>query len=138
MNSIMQAMAEPLGPKQLGCGISRGVEAAVHATWIYVHNLQPQHLILELDCRNAFNCLHRDMMLMTVREVVPELFPLGHLLFSLIIHGMLQQLKSEFGVFHLDDGTLGGNLEEVLRDLRIVERKLLVTSIVKLLTRNTN
>ena len=41
MNSIMQAMVEPLGPKQLGYDISRGVEAAVHATWIYVHNLQP-------------------------------------------------------------------------------------------------
>ena len=78
MNSIKQAMAEPLGPKQLGYGISHGAEAAVHATWIYVHNLQPQHLILKLDCRNAFNCLHGNMMLMTVREVVPELFPLIH------------------------------------------------------------
>ena len=35
---------------------------------------------------------------------------------------MLQQLKGEFVVFYLDDGTLGGHLEEVLRDLRMVER----------------
>ena len=45
-NRIMQAMAELLGPKQLGYGIPREVEAAVHATCIYLHNLQPQHLIL--------------------------------------------------------------------------------------------
>ena len=35
---------------------------------------------------------------------------------------MLQQLKGEFGVFYLDDGTLGGSLEEVLRYLRMVGR----------------
>ena len=52
---------------------------------------------------------------------------LGHLLFSLTIHGMLQQLKGEFGVFYLGDGTLGGNLEEVLRDLCMAEHELLVT-----------
>ena len=34
----------------------------------------------------------------------------------------MQQLKVEFGVFCLDDGTLGGSLEEVLRGVRMVER----------------
>ena len=81
-NSIMQAMAELLGPKQLGYGISRGAEAAVHATQVYLHNLQPQHFILKLDFRNAFNCLHRDKMLMAVREMVPELFLLIHSVYS--------------------------------------------------------
>ena len=148
----MQAMAELLRPKQLGYGIPRGAEAAVHATRIYLHNLQPQHLILKLDFRNAFNCLHRDKMLAAVREMVPELYPLIHsaysspsslffgesvlqssegvqqgdplgpLLFCLTIHDMLMQLRGEFGVFYLDDGTLGGSLEEVLRDVRMVER----------------
>ena len=91
-------------------------------------------------------------MLMAVREMVPELFPLIHLaysspsclffgesilqssegvqqgdplgplLFCLTIHDMLQQLKGEFGVFYLADGTLGGSLVEVLRDVRMVER----------------
>ena len=151
-NRIMQAMAELLRPKHLGYGIPRGAEAAVHATRIYLHNLQPQHLILKLDFRNAFNCLHRDKMLAAVREMVPELYPLIHsaysspsslffgesvlqssegvqqgdplgpLLFCLTIHDMLMQLRGEFGVFYLDDGTLGGSLEEVLRGVRMVER----------------
>ena len=75
---IMQDMAELLRPKQLGFGISQGAEAAVHATRIFLHNLQPQQLILKLDFRNAFNCLHRDKMLTAVREKVPGLFPLIH------------------------------------------------------------
>lgn len=33
----MQDMAELLGPKQLGYGIPRGAEAAVHATQIYLY-----------------------------------------------------------------------------------------------------
>ena len=81
-NRIMQAMAELLRPKQLGYGIPRGAEAAVHAARIYLHNLQPQHLILKLDFRNAFNCLHRDKMLAAVREMVPELYPLIHSAYS--------------------------------------------------------
>ena len=135
--SIMQDMAELLRPKQLGFGISRGAEAAVHASRIFLHNLQPQQLILKLDFRNAFNCLHRDKMHTAVREKVPGLFPLIHsvysspsclffgesilqsaegvqqgdplgpLLFCLTIHDMLQQVNCEFGVFYLDDGTLG-------------------------------
>ena len=150
--SIMQDMAELLRPKQLGFGISRGAEAAVHATRIFLHNLQPQQLILKLDFRNTFNSLHRDKMLTAVRQKVPGLFPLIHsaysspsclffgestlqsaegvqqgdplgpLQFCLTIHDMLQQVNCEFGVFYLDDGTLGGSLEEVLRDVRMVEQ----------------
>ena len=111
-----------------------------------------QQLILKLDFQNAFNCLHRDKMLMAVREKVPGLFPLIHsaysspsclffgesilqstegvqqrdplgpLLFCLTIHDMLQQVNCEFGVFYLDDGRLGGSLEDVMRDVRMVEQ----------------
>ena len=57
-NSVMLAMAELLGPNQLGYGIPHRAEAAVHTTRTYLHNLQPKHLILKLDFKNAFNCLH--------------------------------------------------------------------------------
>ena len=46
--------------------------------------------------------------------------PLGPLLFCLAIHPMVLQLRSEFRVFYLDDGTLGGSVPEVLEDLQLV------------------
>ena len=47
--------------------------------------------------------------------------PLGPLLFCLAIHQLITQLRSEFHAFYLDDGTLGGDVESVVRDLRLVE-----------------
>ena len=49
--------------------------------------------------------------------------PLGPLLFCLVIHPLILQLKSEFRLFYLDDGTIGGSEPEVLEDLRFVERE---------------
>ena len=49
--------------------------------------------------------------------------PLGPLLFCLVIHPLVLQLKSEFRIFYLDDGTLGGMETEVLQDLQWVERE---------------
>ena len=148
----MQAMGALLAPHQLGYGVPLGAEAAVHATRIFLQNLQPGHLILKLDFRNAFNCLRRDKMIKAVGKLVPELLPLvlsaysspsslfygeniilssegvqqgdplGPLLFCLAIHDMVQQLCSELNVFYLDDGTLGGTLDDVLQDLSTVQR----------------
>ena len=141
-----------LAPRQLGFGIPRGAEAAVHATRHYVDNLQPGHLVLKLDFRNAFNCARRDKMLDAVKDLAPGLLPfvyfaycepsslfwgdkllqsaegvqqgdpLGPLLFCLTIHQLLLQLNSEFCIFYLDDGTLGGRTEDVLRDLLTVQQ----------------
>ena len=49
--------------------------------------------------------------------------PLGPLLFCLVIHHLVLRLKSEFRVFYLDDGTLGGTEVEVLQDFQLVERE---------------
>ena len=54
-------------------------------------------------------------------EGVQQGDPLGPLLFFLAIHKLITQLRSEFHVFYLDDGTLGGDIESVVRDLRLVE-----------------
>ena len=50
--------------------------------------------------------------------------PLGPLLFCLSIHKLSAKLKSELAVFYLDDGTLDGNWEEVLSDLRLIEEEV--------------
>ena len=54
-------------------------------------------------------------------EGVQQGDPLGPLFFSLTIHHLLNQLSSEFKVFYLDDGTLGGTIEEVVNDLGMLE-----------------
>ena len=54
-------------------------------------------------------------------EGVQQGDPLGPLLFCLAIHPLIEKLTSEFVVFYLDDGSLGGRVGEVLRDLQTVE-----------------
>ena len=91
--------------------------------------------------------VRRDKILQAVRDSCPELYhfvgsayctpssvfcgdhilqseegvqqgdPLVPLLFCLTIHPLVSQLRSEFKVFYLDDGTLRGSVESVLRDL---------------------
>ena len=142
-----------LAPRQLEFGVSRGMEAAVHAARIFLRDLKSNQVMMKVDFRNAFNSVHRDKMLLAVEEFIPELLPfvhsaywestslmwdsevvhssegvqqgdaLGPLLFCLSIHKLCAKLKSELAVFYLDDGTLGGNWEEVLSDLRLIEEE---------------
>ena len=150
-STVLQSMGAYLAPLQLGYGTPSGAEAAAHAARFYLQNAQANHLMLKLDFKNAFNCLRRDKMLEAVRKAAPELLPfvhsayekssslfcggsillsqegvqqgdpLGPLLFCLTIHPMVLQLRSEFRVFYMDDGTLGGSLPDVLEDLQLVE-----------------
>ena len=145
----MRAMGAHLAQHQLGCGVPMGTETAAHAACIFLHHLQPGHLLLKLDFKNAFNCLHRQKI--AVRDQLPELFPLvlsaysapsclffgqeiiqstegvqqgyslGPLLFCITIHNMVQQLCSQLNVFYLDYGNLGGSLDVVLQNFHSVE-----------------
>ena len=47
--------------------------------------------------------------------------PLGPLLFCLSIHQLSTQLSSHFKMFYLDDGSLGGTVNDVLHNLSIFE-----------------
>ena len=78
-NRVMQAMGALLAPHQLGYGVPLGVEAAVHATHVFLQNLQPGRLILKLDFRNAFNCLRRDKMIKAVGEAGATISSFGSL-----------------------------------------------------------
>ena len=55
-------------------------------------------------------------------EAVQQGDPLGPLLFCLAVHSVLLNIQSELCVGYLDDITIGGELEDVLGDLRMVER----------------
>ena len=137
-----------LAPQQLGCSVPLGCEAAAHADRLYLQNM---HLLLKLNFKDAFNTLRRDKMLESVKEYTLESFtfihaayrqasllfcgdhiletaegvqqgdPLGPLLFCLTIQSLILKLQSEFSVFHLDDGTIGGSVEDVIHDLQLVE-----------------
>ena len=45
------------------------------------------------------------------------------LLFCIAIHDLVSALSSEFKVFYLDDGTIGGSPESLTADLRTIEEK---------------
>ena len=68
-------MAERFLPVQLGFGVPRATEAAVHAARCFVSNLQSGQGLLKLDFSNAFNTLDRNAMLESVRQELPELYP---------------------------------------------------------------
>ena len=44
----------------IGYVVPFGCEAAVHAAHCYLQSLDPNHLTLKFDFRNAFNTLRRD------------------------------------------------------------------------------
>ena len=89
---------------------------------IAVRNQVPELLPLVLSAYGAPSCLLFGQEIIQSAEGVQQGDPLGPLLFCLTIHNMVEQLRSQLNVFYLDDGNLGGSLEEVLHDLRSVER----------------
>ena len=138
--SVRESLGEVLARLQLGFGTPMGIQAAVHFARIYLHSMDPTHLLLKLDFSKAFNTIRRDKILSSVLDKFPEIYPLVYscynhhhfkfvlweqhhsicrrdatrsdplvpLLFSLMLHSVLLDLKSEFKVFYLDNGTLGG------------------------------
>ena len=45
------------------------------------------------------------------------------MLFCLTIHELVSSLSSELNVFYLDDGTIGGSLEDLRADVRKIEKQ---------------
>ena len=104
-------------------------------------------VVAKIDFTNAFNSLHRVLMLRSVAERVPGIYrfchlcysqppvlkyetriilsqegphqgdPLGPLLFCLSIHSDLERLKSELVAGFMDDLTLGGPAQSVAADI---------------------
>ena len=147
---VMEEMGTLVRPAQLGYGTRGGCEAAVHATRAFLEEEEETQVLLKMDFRNAFNTIHRDAMLHAVRTHLPDYFrfvwqmyrlptqlsfgeyvlhsaagvqqgdPLAPLLFCLVTREVTRTMTSPLNVWYLDDGTVGGSLEEVERDLRRV------------------
>lgn len=110
-------------------------------------NRDTNFVLLKIDAKNAFNSIERDIMLSAVLNTVPSIYnyiwqcysspstlffgdykiqskigcqqgdPCGSMLFSLTIHPIITSLLSDLNLWYLDDGTLAGPPETVLKDL---------------------
>ena len=150
--AVTVKMAERFLPVKLGFGVPRATESAAHAARQYLSNLQPGYGLLKLDFSNAFNSIRRDVMFATVLREMPELYPfvhmcynsasllsfgefllqseegaqqgdpLGRLLFCVSIMDLVRNMTSELNIWYMDDGTIGGQLNDLLHDLDIVRR----------------
>ena len=148
MKYALAGLGDSLLPTQLGVGVPGGCEAAVHAARRFIADMPDEHVVAKLDFSNAFNCVHRDIMLKAVADRLPNLYkfchlaysqpsmlqygrhtimseegaqqgdPLGPLLFCLAIHPLLQSMRSPLSFSYIDDVTLGGPIQDVSADIQ--------------------
>ena len=147
---VLESSAPMLAPTQLGVGVKGGAEAAIHATRRYLEDMTAGKLIAKLDFKNAFNSISRSQMLDAVATYAPEIYhlcysayahssflsfgehsilsaegaqqgdPLGPFLFCITIQPILDKLQSELILGYLDDITIGGDVEQVAKDINLV------------------
>ena len=145
-------MKDFLSPRQAGIGISVYLEAIVHSTRRFIHNMPADHVVFKLEFSNAFNSLHRDYILRCVADTIPESYTfcytsynvdsklqfgdfiilslvgpqqgdhLSELLFCLGIHQILQYISSPFSAGLFHDIALGAN-ESVVTDIKLIKSK---------------
>jgi hypothetical protein len=119
----------------------------------FVQSMPDDYVVAKLDFSNAFNTLHRDAMLQSVIEEIPEIYkfchlaynnpsslkfgnftilsqegpqqgdPLGPLLYCLPTHKILTSIHSEFVAGYMDDLTLGAEASVVADDIEFIRRE---------------
>lgn len=149
---IISDLIDKFEPHQLGFGIKGGCEAAVHAVRTFVGK-NINEVLLKVDVKNAFNSVNRSAILNEIQKCTPKMYryllqcygtpskllfrdnllssevgcqqgdPLGPAIFSLAIHSIISSLKSKLNIWYLDDGTLGGEPDDVLADLTSIITK---------------
>ena len=147
LKSLSSDIGEQLRPAQLGYGTSGGCEAAVHSSRQFIENMSEEQVFVKIDMKNAFNTIRRDTFLQAVRERVPGLYrllwqaysrptplyfgtvriqsatglqqgdPCGPAVFSLGIDAAVREVQSAFNMWYLDDGSIGGSVDTICRDL---------------------
>ena len=75
MEAVGRELGQSLAPLQVGIGISGGVEAVAHSVKAALE-ADEENILVTLDMRNAFNEMHRDVILEAVKEYCPQLLPL--------------------------------------------------------------
>lgn len=73
--------AAMLVSRQLGYVV--GAESVCHPCCLsHLHNLLPNERLLKLNLRNAFTCIRRDKILREIEDLVFELLPFVHSMYS--------------------------------------------------------
>lgn len=131
-------------------GAEAGVYAARHFV-NFRHS--STKIFIKLDFKNAYNELERHPMLQAVKDKCPEILlfmkqcyehptwlsfgdfsmlsqrgcqqgdPCGPAIFCLGIHEMVESLQSEFNIWYMDDGSIGGAPDVVMNDLQTIIAK---------------
>ena len=152
-SKIKHLLGGKFRPTQFGFGSPGGCEAVNHSARIYVSHQQQdkvEKVLLKIDFKNAFNMIRRDLMLQSVADNTPELFPflsqcykspsflmfgnnaimstrgvqqgdpLGPALFCLTIDKLIKSIDTEFNCWYLDDGSIGDNYNKVLNNFKLL------------------
>ena len=73
-NCVLTFLGHKLLSEQLGLGYPSGCEGTIHATQRFLSNRPTDFVIPKLDFSNAFNSLHRDVMLPAVAKNTPDIY----------------------------------------------------------------
>jgi hypothetical protein len=76
MPSSCHKVAERFCTTQIEAGVRRATESAVHAARRYIGELRQRQAFLKLNFKNAFNSINRNVILQSVFDELPELYPL--------------------------------------------------------------
>ena len=102
MSKLRSDCKQLLSSQQLGVGVIRGAEIAVHTLRRYVRsNDDIDKIVLKLDFKNAFNSIRRDKVLDKIKEHIPGLYP------------MIWQSYAGISNLYVGDGDIIGSQEDV-------------------------
>ena len=76
LKPLSQELGSFLRPNQLGFATKGGSEVAAHAARHYLNNDPQDKVFLKLDIKNAFNNMHRNVILGKAKEKAPSLYNL--------------------------------------------------------------
>jgi hypothetical protein len=71
---LREQFQQSLQPFQFGVATPGGCEAVVHGVRAHL-DVHPDHVLLQTDVENAFNCIHRTAIFSELRERMPQLVP---------------------------------------------------------------
>ena len=80
--ATLSAVSSYLLPTQVGVKVPNAAELVAHKVKAWRQENRQDEIIVQVDLRNAFNSIDRNVLLREVRERVPALYPYAHACYS--------------------------------------------------------